>query len=850
MRYLAISILVLCNLSQGAVRVMSYNTAGGARTGISTVFQYVGSVSYNGIAQAPDVVMLQEQTSSSISAITSILNALYGTGTYAQIPLAGTTTGAGLPGAVYNSTTIEHLGTVIVNYPDDNGAARSTLRYQFRPVGNANPDAVFYIYNSHYKASTDSAGRRGVEAAQIRANADALGDGKHILYIGDLNLYSSSEQAWTNLTAAGNGQAFDPVNRVGSWSDNASFKDVHTQSPVVSEHFAGQITGGVDDRFDFQLITGELKDNEGLSYISGSFHTIGNNNTHTMNGNISSGTGAPADVLAALEDVTDHLPTIQDIQSPAQLGATLPEIPAQIDINTSTAITVTIQNTAIVSAIPAADELDYTFTCTGDLTGSGSGTDAPLGGGNDHTIYLDTTTIGPKAGQVIIASSSQGAWPDSLVYNIDYEVIDSGLVVEVQTGWEDFVYPQDPAAVLGTSGDIQYAVSNNNSSQGQQSLKFIGRSGPDGMVYAALLENLLDGDVISCTLSNLNLSEYSNQVTLGAYYLADGQTPYVLGAGAGSNNFAADSAWTQIGRSWIFNSNGGQRTAMLITLSAESQCLFDDLSISIPMRVNATFGQPSQVTCPSYPENDFNQDCRVDLVDFEGFAQYWLDGQTGGPAAGTIDSVIITGVLDGTLSGNTPKALELWVDGTHDLSQYTLEECLDGGNWVTAGTLSGNYTNTFVYVIRTNTDGIAQFNSIFGSSGAFANQIGIADHLYCDNGNDAFRIVKGGVVIDQVYQDSSTQFYRDSFMVRNNSTGPDGGYIAANWAPVTMDILDFKTTAQIAVLVPFGSYTDNPGCTTHSQLDLSGDCQINLADIELFLHDWLQCNLTPGWACW
>jgi hypothetical protein len=269
------------------------------------------------------------------------------------------------------------------------------------------------------------------------------------------------------------------------------------------------------------------------------------------------------------------------------------------------------------------------------------------------------------------------------------------------------------------------------------------------------------------------------------------------------------------------------------------------------MRVDVTFGQPTQVTCTPGSGADFNQDCIVDLNDFNGYAQYWLDGLAGGLPAGSLDSVIITGILDGTLSGNTPKVMELWIDGTQNLSQYTLEEVIDGGNWAAAGTLSGTYTNTFVYVIRTNTDGVNQFNSIFGNSGAFANRIGITDHLYCDNGNDAFRIVKSGVVIDQVYQDSSTQFYRDSFMYRNNSTGPDGGYIAANWAPGTMDLLDYKTAAQIASLVPFGTYTATVStCTTHSELDLSSDCQVNWADVELFIQNWMECSLTPGWACW
>ena len=45
----------------------------------------------------------------------------------------------------------------------------------------------------------------------------------------------------------------------------SSFADVHTQSPVRTN--CTLVSGGMDDRFDFQLVTGELLDGEGLSYI-------------------------------------------------------------------------------------------------------------------------------------------------------------------------------------------------------------------------------------------------------------------------------------------------------------------------------------------------------------------------------------------------------------------------------------------------------------------------------------------------------------------------------------------------------------------------------------------------------
>ena len=37
------------------------------------------------------------------------------------------------------------------------------------------------------------------------------------------------------------------------------------------------VGSGLDDRFDFQLVTGEFLDGAGLNYINNSYHSFGNN---------------------------------------------------------------------------------------------------------------------------------------------------------------------------------------------------------------------------------------------------------------------------------------------------------------------------------------------------------------------------------------------------------------------------------------------------------------------------------------------------------------------------------------------------------------------------------------------
>ena len=410
------------------LRVVDYNTAGDARDGLGNVLAAIGAESADGIVRPIDVLALEEQDSSATTtqAIVSLLNAKYGAGTYARSTVDGGTTGAGRPGLIYRVGSVQLVATTTASTTSTSGAARQTMRYQLRPVGYTS-SADLYLYASHYKSSdtTEDAARRGVEAAQVRANADALGQGAHAIFAGDFNIYRSSEPMWANLTAAGNGQAFDPINRVGTWSNNSSFKDVHTQSPATTAKYGGQITGGLDDRFDFQLVTGEMQDGEGLSYIPGTYRVFGNTNTHAINGAITSGSASAlaarlpgytvaqaTTVLTDLERVTDHLPVVADYQLPARMGVTVADAaPSKVIRGASAGLTLAVRNAAPVATATGADELDYTLSATGGLTvaGTPTGTVAPLAPANNYTVAVDTSSPGIKTGTATVTATSQGA---------------------------------------------------------------------------------------------------------------------------------------------------------------------------------------------------------------------------------------------------------------------------------------------------------------------------------------------------------------------------------------------------------------------------------------------------------
>lgn len=313
--------LVSC-VAWADLRVVTWNTLGESRTGTSTVLEAIGLEEMNGVARPIDVLSLQEQNTSGTdtASIVATLNALYGAGVYAAAPTPNNaqTNGAGLPGLVYNTQTIDLLDAAAFGSVNTSAQARSTLRYLLRPDGYGS-DFEFYVYSNHYKASTSSSdlARRQVEAAALRADLDALGEGTLAILTGDFNIRSSSESSYQTLLAAGPGQAFDPIATPGTWHNSSSLRHTHTQSPVTSSNFSGQVTGGVDDRFDFQLVTGELLDGIGLDYIDGSYRAFGNNGTHACCNSPLTGTGASPTVLDALRQASDHLPVVADYALPA-----------------------------------------------------------------------------------------------------------------------------------------------------------------------------------------------------------------------------------------------------------------------------------------------------------------------------------------------------------------------------------------------------------------------------------------------------------------------------------------------------------------------------------------------------
>ncbi len=418
------------------MRIVNWNTLNGpndeaADANFRTVLQAIGNETVQGNTQRIDILALQETDppgdGDSIVRIQSVLNTLYSTTSYSLV--ATSIDGGGdSTGFVYDTSTVSLLETYEIPDMDPSPLNRlpthTILRGKFQPVGSP-ASSIFYVYSIHLKSGTGNqdADDRATEAAILRSDADALGEGSQVLMVGDFNMNTSAEAAWTNIVSAGAGQLQDVADAPGNWSDNPAFKSLHSQDPRTT----------MDDRFDIQFASGEFFDGGGVDYVSNSYHVFGNNGTHTLDSPITTGTGASVAVLNALVAASDHLPVVADYEilstTPSvRISETLGGTKVvegglydtyQVVLNTvpSANVVVTVTpNSQIDVGNGAGVAVQFTFTPGNSLTPQTvvvqANNDAAQEG--DHTALITHT-----------AASSDAAYNGLSIANVNVSIVDN-----------------------------------------------------------------------------------------------------------------------------------------------------------------------------------------------------------------------------------------------------------------------------------------------------------------------------------------------------------------------------------------------------------------------------------------
>ena len=200
---------------------------------------------------------------------------------------------------------------------------------------NVDPQNPIYleVFVAHLKSSTGPANRqmRYDMVEKVTQELQNLTQpNTYVLFAGDFNFYNANEIGYQKILDPTNAiKLIDPINAPGSWQDNASFSYLHTQSTRLSSSgFGGGAnagaSGGLDDRFDFIMMSENFNTSTRFSYVNGTYKAYGNNENclnKSVNDPSCSGTYSLT-LRNNLYNMSDHLPVVMQFQINEPLATT------------------------------------------------------------------------------------------------------------------------------------------------------------------------------------------------------------------------------------------------------------------------------------------------------------------------------------------------------------------------------------------------------------------------------------------------------------------------------------------------------------------------------------------------
>ena len=184
----------------------------------------------------------------------------------------------------------------------------------------AQGDTAFITFCiAHLKAGNSDANKetRKTQVERLTTRLEQMGIQNYV-FSGDFNLYTAYEPAYQHLLF-NNNTAFrflDPIDAYGNWNNNQQFAKVHTQSTHTKSENGCFITGGLDDRFDFILVSPTLfYGTRKVQVLPETYHALGQDGLR-LNGTILYPTNntLPTAILEAMYNFSDHLPVICDFE--------------------------------------------------------------------------------------------------------------------------------------------------------------------------------------------------------------------------------------------------------------------------------------------------------------------------------------------------------------------------------------------------------------------------------------------------------------------------------------------------------------------------------------------------------
>lgn len=150
---------------------------------------------------------------------------------------------------------------------------------------------------------------------------------ENVMFMGDFNFYTGYEPGFQLMLNYPNPEMrfLDPIGQIGDWHENAFYAGIHTQSTHTSPTSGCPAGGGMDDRFDFIMISDEIRfGTRHVRYVQDSYHAFGQDGLR-FNGAINdppANTAVSPEIADALHNFSDHLPVVLKLRIDKVLNTT------------------------------------------------------------------------------------------------------------------------------------------------------------------------------------------------------------------------------------------------------------------------------------------------------------------------------------------------------------------------------------------------------------------------------------------------------------------------------------------------------------------------------------------------
>lgn len=195
------------------------------------------------------------------------------------------------------------------------------------------------VFVTHLKSSSGTANQQ-LRLQMVNEFVSALEDlneNSFVLFAGDFNFYTSSELGYQKILNSNNNILIkDPLNLnniLQSWHNNDSWTSLHTQSTRLSNSGFGGFGagGGLDDRFDFIMLSENLLGSDSIHYLTDSYQNYGNNSNCFDNriDHVDCDGSFDSDLRDNLYLMSDHLPVVLSLETTQTLATTNNELLTQ-----------------------------------------------------------------------------------------------------------------------------------------------------------------------------------------------------------------------------------------------------------------------------------------------------------------------------------------------------------------------------------------------------------------------------------------------------------------------------------------------------------------------------------------